>query len=607
MERWEYDGELHHIEDGRHCMFFMCTEMHRLRYSYCMFTTLCPCTQYLQLLTHHVFPSTKKLDCSNEELHNSIVQAATDRGTAALASSGSEYGIGSPEYYQSSSSSGVSSDNDVTNSNSGEDNVEEYEVSTKPSMPQRMTKQVGGISTHKRPILTLGRFILKPLRAILRSEVMDLATMKDTTYHDDKAIIKKQKEASSKAFRGLREVAFYEAIQFAATLPSNLGSYNELFGRVCEGVSSDAEKKQVVPYLLSLCKQGLPLNTTSDIHQFYESFIQSCRNPCVGCRVKEQSTAIQTESQSLPCLVMHGTGSLRNGSMVSNHLGYFNTLVFLAAYYAKDPVVVSSIKTYANVWCTLLREMEALKMASTLTSPYVGVVDLDNLERQQQAKLASSVLGGPPQPLVNRPHLLLQNLTTSFRHPNIIDIKMGTQTYEPAAPLSKQKREAAKYPQQTEFGFRIVGMRVYDPSSATNGDSNEYKTWDKRYGVSLTTHEEIVQALMTFFQCNSEGHGSSVQSPSTRRVMSSVRGQLTQIKNWFQDENSTLAFYASSILIVYDGSSDPSEDCNLSFNTYPDPIVKMIDFAHVCRQNGGDTGYLKGIDSLLGMIDDIGL
>ena len=146
-------------------------------------------------------------------------------------------------------------------------------------------------------------------------------------------------------------------------------------------------------------------------------------------------------------------------------------------------------------------------------------------------------------------------------------------------------------------------MRVHnDGSLSYDGSDGEYKCWDKSFGVKLLTRNDLIHAFMTFFNCN-----DTQNVPTTRHVLTSVIKQLTQIKQWFEEENSTLAFYASSILIVYDDSSGgaPQLDMRTSHNFFQDPVLKMIDFAHVCRRTGGDVGYLKGICSLLGILNEI--
>jgi len=54
-------------------------------------------------------------------------------------------------------------------------------------------------------------------------------------------------------------------------------------------------------------------------------------------------------------------------------------------------------------------------------------------------------------------YLGLADLTSVCVKPCAIDIKMGTQTYEPGADAMKKRREINKCPHQAEVGFRITG------------------------------------------------------------------------------------------------------------------------------------------------------
>ena len=60
------------------------------------------------------------------------------------------------------------------------------------------------------------------------------------------------------------------------------------------------------------------------------------------------------------------------------------------------------------------------------------------------------------------PYLVLGDVNVTSRKPCVIDIKMGQQTFEPTASDEKKRRECLKYPYQSEMGFRVTGMKVYD-------------------------------------------------------------------------------------------------------------------------------------------------
>ena len=424
------------------------------------------------------------MDCTDEDLHQSIIQNAIDRGKDTL--SNIDASLSNKEIHQmspptftnqsSSSSSGLSQD-EIKEESTITTNEKNSSIVGPTLQP---IEQVGGIASHKHEVLGFHKYILKPLRL--------------TTCHSHKDGMKDM----TKSHRGLREVAFYEALHAAASTPS----------------SSDIEASSHKRILLS-------------------------------------------------------------------RLGYFDYMILLSAYYTGDSVVKSSLQSRSKVESTFIKEVKDLRKLSAFTSSYFGVVMLDRDHQETDIH-----------------HLLLQNLTTPFHKSNIIDIKIGTQTYEPSAPLSKQIREVAKYPQQSEIGFRIVGMKVYFPSA--NGGGGEYKCLDKSFGIKLKTKNDVIQGLMTFFQCDN----NHIITPYIKHVLSSVIKELTLLKTWFDEENSTLAFYASSILIVYDAEDNTKTSQNDQI-CQQDPIVKMIDFAHVCRCSRGDKGYLKGITTLLTILYEI--
>ena len=210
---------------------------------------------------------------------------------------------------------------------------------------------------------------------------------------------------------------------------------------------------------------------------------------------------------------------------------------------------------------------------------------------------------------------------------------------EPDATKEKRSREFGKYPQQSQFGFRIVGMRFYDPTHP-QADEEGFRCFQKPYGRALTTMEELKEAFRTYFtvgpvvsagvgsigniknevvigQTSETANGAAAtatpesqnchksspspsstssippQSPSEKptlriRSISSLLVHLRPLVRWF-DENKSLRFYASSLLIVYEG--DISVDTDMA-------SIKMIDFGRVRREAGGDTGYTHGLNTL---------
>lgn len=421
-----------------------------------------------------------QLDLFNINLHRYIIKTALDRGAESVRELTDNYDVSS-----------TSLDANINYN----------------------TTQVGGFSSSKLPLLTLKPYyVLKPLRLQSLSPLCAGGLGSEDDKND-----------KTKAYRGVREVAFYESLQSAPSFKSS-------------------------DYLLS----GLELFMTDDTVTIYG---------LVGM---------------FQLLSLFVTPNYMRTSAISFQNQYsFGVLCTLAAYQAGDHLTIAGVKSYATSWYNFLKEQQALKSLKKFSASYLGVTGVD----QASQKISS----------MSSPYLILKDITSPFKCPNIIDIKMGTQTYEPDAPYSKQLREVQKYPLQSEIGFRIVGMRVYNPATDT------YQSFDKKFGMKLICRTDCKNALQLFFQCN-----AYEESRNTRRVLSCVISKLTQIKRWLKT-NDTLAFYASSILMAYEGSFHLQSN----MASISEPMLKMIDFTHVCRKVGGDPGYIQGVDNLLSILSQV--
>ena len=488
-----------------------------------------------------------KFDCSNEELRESILQSAIDKGNETLRACKSNASMSTPEISsttlcQSSSSSSVGeTSEDLDRHPSNEDcNITQRAMNTSP---QPMTTQVGGIAKHKRPMMMMDQLILKPLRFVYARSLDNFDTRDNGNEAENDGENRRLKMNGVKNnmsdFRGIREVAFYQSLELASSI--SLSSWSQRVGDKVPAYYVDRTPASwVLMCLLSLCKNGASASEGVGMQQLSHTHFLNV-----------------------------------------SKLSYFDTIILLSAYLAGDYVVVSRVQSYARAWYALVNELDALKQLSQFTAAYFGMAHcFEGVER-----------GHNRYPPIEQPHLLLQNLIVPFRQPNIIDIKMGTRTYEPSAQLLKQVSQAAKYPQQFVLGFRIVGMGMHMPDGS-------YRFLDKSFGVSLKTREDVIAALMSFFQCDD----ASTNKTYIRCIIASVIQQLNQIRNWFEVANSSLAFYASSILLAYESGVQVDD---VVFSTLKGPIVKMIDFAHVCHHTGGDCGYLKGLRSLLKILHDI--
>jgi Inositol polyphosphate kinase len=123
-------------------------------------------------------------------------------------------------------------------------------------------------------------------------------------------------------------------------------------------------------------------------------------------------------------------------------------------------------------------------------------------------------------------HILAGNLTINFSRPSVMDIKMGMQTYEPDAPEAKKMRERKKYELQEVLGFRIVALRIFDPSSVENAKDG-YVYFPKSFGRSLISRDEVKRAFVKFFG----GDGNGMLSKEVRKNRSKgIKKILSELK-----------------------------------------------------------------------------
>ena len=184
--------------------------------------------------------------------------------------------------------------------------------------------------------------------------------------------------------------------------------------------------------------------------------------------------------------------------------------------------------------------------------------------------------------------IVLADITAMYTQKCVLDLKMGRQTFEPNASIEKKESQRKKYPEQHEFGFRIVGMRVYDPSHEES-DQCGYRTFDKGFGRRLKKREEVGGALSTFF---------NVRGCDPRKEMvGKILDRIKTLRQLLEEYNKEMAFYASSILIAFEGDGRILSPDMFS--------IKLIDFAHVRYQAGGDPGFNHGLDTIIALIEGL--
>ncbi|KAK1735337.1 hypothetical protein QTG54_013951 [Skeletonema marinoi] len=258
------------------------------------------------------------LDCTDDELLEAITQSALRRGIKM--STGTSF-------YHANSSSGDSFESN--NSSFNEHNA------TLLRKPQQMMQQVGGVSSHKKPVLTMEpHYILKPLR---------LTHLHQETSHHDYNGARDGLKDKTKVYRGVREIAFYEALAFASRVSHLIASCMEP-----DNNSLSTEGKSIGYILSCHCNIFRPY-----VSSFPDAYISNGGTRSIVKRVKDLSTSADV----------------------------WNRLAFLVAHYAGDEAVMSAFKSYIDTCTTLATTMISLNKISDFTPDYYGVVDLQTLTR----------------------------------------------------------------------------------------------------------------------------------------------------------------------------------------------------------------------------------
>ncbi|KAM7382232.1 hypothetical protein PAMA_012883 [Pampus argenteus] len=167
------------------------------------------------------------------------------------------------------------------------------------------------------------------------------------------------------------------------------------------------------------------------------------------------------------------------------------------------------------------------------------------LELQNNLPKYYGTWSSPDSP--NDLYLKLEDVTRRFVKPCIMDVKLGQRSYDPFASQEKREQQIRKYPLMEEIGFLLLGMRVYKLCSDT------FDSYDQHYGRGLVK-DTIKDGLAKFFN-----NGVCLRKDAVSASICRVQ----RILRWFESQHQ-LAFYASSLLFVYEGLPSSFSSSSLS-------------------------------------------
>lgn len=248
--------------------------------------------------------------------------------------------------------------------------------------------------------------------------------------------------------------------------------------------------------------------------------------------------------------------------------------------------------------------------------------------------------------------LVLENAAHGFRHPNILDVKLGVRLWADDAPAEKRTRfdKITAETTHASHGFRVAGMRVWQGEEAPRGghvDADGYKIYDKNYGREEIGVENVADAFREFVGA---GRSAGVDEELGRLVAQAFLAEVEEARRVLESVETRM--YSSSLLFIYEGDGkalreameeatrvgqgaatngaapaevttngvgieelvngdadaeeeDEDEDEELLPKIYS---VKLIDFAHAefVPGQGSDENSLRGIRSVAEILRSIG-
>ena len=172
--------------------------------------------------------------------------------------------------------------------------------------------------------------------------------------------------------------------------------------------------------------------------------------------------------------------------------------------------------------------------------------------------------------------IVLENVASGFRRPNVLDVKLGARLWADDAPAAKRSKldTVSKETTSASLGYRIAGMKVWtgeDGESDAGGRTNPYATkyegaegakgeviekngyrrYDKWYGRSF--NEQNVKEGFETFLAGAKAGSIDRSTMIAKRVVD----ELKNVQQVLESEESRM--YSSSVLVVYEADPEAME------------------------------------------------
>lgn len=243
--------------------------------------------------------------------------------------------------------------------------------------------------------------------------------------------------------------------------------------------------------------------------------------------------------------------------------------------------------------------------------------------------------------------IVLENVASGFKHPNVLDVKLGARLWDDDAPQAKRQKldEVAGRTTSGSLGFRVAGMKMWigDDNTKTTADEqhvevkNGYKSYTKLYGQSFSA-DNVVEAYLTYLGGGSRDSTTGKVTFNRPRAEFLARRLIREIESvQYVLENEESRMYSASVLMVYegdeaaleesirkeeseqqqqqrpeqDGAADEDEDDEDEDEDDVTPRkvheVRLIDFAHAdwTPGQGPDENALRGIRSVVRILREM--